>query len=137
MKLKYDTSTIEGKIAVMERFREDPAGLLYRGTLYADWAPYGHSGCPRWDWFACNYNYAAEPTLKPWTFETAPRGDCWLRLKQAEGSIFQNLHRITYIGEKGVHAAHWQFLKPFEKVLNDYEHSLDGGKTWLPCGTEE
>jgi hypothetical protein len=202
MKMKYDTTTIEGKIAVMEHFRKNPEGLM-RSLQGYQWQviPIGHN--PSWNWVTYYYNYPAEPEppketfdgyysatqermagssvymnlngevrivtevvpkgckpmsvwkdltfvggvskyvsdvrceppkLVPWTFETAPRSRCWLKLKG--GRLF-NLHLITYIDLDGIGAARWDNPKTYTELFKEMEHSTDDGRTWLPCGTEE
>lgn len=86
MKMKYDTKTLEGKIAVMERYKEDPEGLY---SSHTGWQKHPITSCPTWDWHHWEYNYPASrkrssaplnalcppaSALVPWTFETCPKG---------------------------------------------------------------
>lgn len=60
--------------------------------------------------------------LRPWTADEVPLG-AWMRHKETHDNRFL----IT-------HTRHW-----YDRVhwLSEYEHSTDGGKTWLPCGVME
>lgn len=62
-----------------------------------------------------------EPKLRPWEPEEVPLG-AWMRHKQS-------LRRYLIISD-GLEEGHADWL-------SNYEHSIDGGKTWLPCGVEE
>lgn len=70
------------------------------------------------------------PTLRPWKPEEVPVG-AQVRTKEGNGiwhkGIIANitLHRILIAPGNN---PSWQHL------LEAWEHSLDHGKTWLPCG---
>lgn len=74
-----------------------------------------------------------EPTLQPFTRDTFPV-DAWLRRKNAT-----EFHRVVFISESDVgiifpgapRCCSWQHL------LEDWEYSVDGCKTWHPCGVRE
>ena len=78
---------------------------------------------PRWGWDDTQYRIKPTATLRPWTADEVPLG-CQLRSKS-----YHPDHRslITTSGHT--------ILR--EGWLNEYEHSTDGGKTWLPCGVME
>lgn len=59
-----------------------------------------------------------EPKLRPWKPDEVPLG-AWMRDKQS-------LRRYLIISD-GLEDGHADWL-------SNYEHSTDGGKTWLPCG---
>ena len=75
-------------------------------------------------WNFKSYNYRIKPTakLRPWTADEVPVG----------GQI------------RSKHSRDYRFLidrtanaEVREDWLKGYEHSTDGGKTWLPCGVVE
>lgn len=76
---------------------------------------------------------AVEPTLRPWKPEEVPVGAVWKNATQrcvilavnAEGRV---LMTDSFKGSVN-------FYNPI--MLQNGQHSLDGGKTWLPCGVEE
>ena len=82
------------------------------------WEP---NEAPCWSWAGCDYRI--KPTLRPWTADEVPLG------AQVRSKSYHPDHRslITTSGNS-IHREGW---------LNGYEHSTDGGKTWLPCGVEE
>jgi hypothetical protein len=78
---------------------------------------------PCWNWNTQEYRIKPTPVLRPWTADEVPLG-CQLRSKS-----YHPDHRslITTSGHT--------ILR--EGWLNEYEHSIDNGKTWLPCGVME
>jgi len=78
---------------------------------------------PSWNWADEDFQIKPTKTLRPWTADEVPLG------AQVRSKSYHPDHRslITTSGNP-MHREGW---------LNGYEHSLDGGKTWLPCGVEE
>jgi hypothetical protein len=78
---------------------------------------------PRWGWDDTQYRIKLTAPLRPWTADEVPLG-CQLRSKS-----YHPDHRslITTSGNSMTR----------EGWLNGYEHSIDGGKNWLPCGVME
>jgi hypothetical protein len=78
---------------------------------------------PRWAWGDTQYRIKPTPVLRPWTADEVPLG-CQLRSKS-----YHPDHRslITTSGHTTLR----------EGWLNEYEHSIDNGKTWLQCGVME
>lgn len=72
-----------------------------------------------------------EPKLRPWRAEEAPIGAV-LKYKKQEARWM-----ITGSGGNGIYMG--GALQPLQPafVLEQCEHSRDGGTTWLPCGVEE
>jgi hypothetical protein len=75
-----------------------------------------------------------EPKLRPWTFHEIPVGQL-LKTPDGQGLIvagrIYNGGTYVYIGRN------WELnVKHLALDLN-YQHSLDQGKTWLPCGVVE
>lgn len=83
-----------------------------------------------------HYRIKPEPKLRPWKYEEVPVG-ALIRNKNWD---FKN--RVMIIGARfdGV-SIPWSEgcdvtrIVPFND-LSDYEHSTNGGKSWLPCGVE-
>ena len=85
---------------------------------------------PTWDWFKCQYRIKPTKTLRPWTADEVPLG-AWLRhSKQGRKAVIIDVTHDQNIGIVG------SYFSP-QFVLENCEHSLDGGKTWKPCGVEE
>lgn len=75
-----------------------------------------------WDWDTFEYRIKPETKLRPWTADEVPLG-AWMRFKH-------NPQDRVLIGWVSVQADR-------DLWLDEREHSIDGGKTWLPCGVEE
>lgn len=83
------------------------------------------------------YRIKPEPKLRPWKPEESPLG-MWLREKRRADSIHYLVLAVNTIN-KGVRIYEDNKTRDIdmEQLLNRYEHSLDNGKTWLPCGVME
>jgi len=77
---------------------------------------------PRWGWDDTEYRIKSTPVLRPWTADEVPLG-AWMRMKSDREYRFLISNTESFSGRE-----HW---------LEDFEHSTDGGKTWLPCGVME
>ena len=77
---------------------------------------------PLWNWEHYDYRIKPTPVLRPWTADEVPLG-AWMRWKS--DNSFRSI--LTTTGDE----------KSRESWLNKYEHSTDGGKTWLTCGVVE
>lgn len=76
--------------------------------------------------------YLPKPDVfKPWTLETAPKGCVLVRIS---GQPHATL--ITHWQRDGVHFG-GSGLTTYGALIGPWEHSLDGGKTWSPCGLKE
>jgi hypothetical protein len=77
---------------------------------------------PSWNW--TNYFYRINPTakLRPWTADEVPLG-AWMRDVSK-----QDYRWLIHTSGNNDTRNEW---------LVGYEHSTDGGKTWLPCGVME
>ena len=109
--------TIEA-IRVMQAYVDGKEVEFKWGSM--DW---NSTDSPEWNWSA--YDYRIKPTakLRPWTADEVPLG------AQVRSKSYHPDHRslITTSGNP-IHREGW---------LSGYEHSTDGGKTWLPCGVVE
>lgn len=77
---------------------------------------------PRWGWDDTEYRIKPTPVLRPWTADEVPLG-AWARFKRA-------LHDRSILAWTSNQADR-------DMWLVEREHSIDGGKTWLPCGVME
>jgi hypothetical protein len=69
--------------------------------------------------------------VEPWTEKTAPLG-AWLRGTPPYGSMV--IASVDPEGISFVNLANGVTHVTFEALLETYEHSVDGGKTWKPAG---
>jgi hypothetical protein len=88
----------------------NPAGNWERATT------------PRWGWDDTQYRIKPTPTLRPWTADEVPLG-AWMRDVSK-----QDYRWLIHTSGNADTRKDW---------LVGYEHSTDGGKTWLPCGVME
>ncbi len=74
-------------------------------------------------------------TLVPWTFSTSPVPPFSIRgihgTEKIGTLIFKNATLAGFCFSEKIIDRTWLFIS------QTYEHSIDGGKTWLPCGTYE
>ena len=70
-----------------------------------------------------------EPKLRPWKRDEVPL-DAWFRVK---GETLK--YRLLQIGES--HVGFMRGTYGVAVLIDGWEHSIDGGKTWLPCGVLE
>jgi hypothetical protein len=76
---------------------------------------------PRWNWDDTKYRIKPTATLRPWTADEVPLG-AWVRMKNL------NMTRSMIVSVAAFNLG---------IAFKEYEHSIDGGKTWLPCGVME
>ena len=74
---------------------------------------------PSWNWMDCTFRIKPTAKLRPWTADEVPLG-AWGRNPQYPKTRW--LIDRTSSEENRID---W---------CKNYEHSTDGGKTWLPCG---
>lgn len=85
---------------------------------------------PTWDWFKYQYRIKPTKTLRPWTKDEVPLG-AWIKSKDANWKAV--IAGFSDDGDIGTIGGDFSCDIAFKHC----EHSLDGGKTWLPCGVEE
>jgi len=77
---------------------------------------------PRWGWDDTQYRIKPTATLRPWTADEVPLG--------AQARIREHPKTRWLIDRTSSEENRNDWCK-------NYEHSTDGGKTWLPCGVVE
>jgi hypothetical protein len=79
---------------------------------------------PYWNWGNDTkmYHIKSIPVLRPWTADEVPLG-MQMRMKSDREYRFLISNTESFSGRE-----HW---------LEDFEHSIDGGKTWKECGVME
>ena len=90
-----------------------------RESLKPDWVDEELS-C--WNFEDFDYRIKPTATLRPWTADEVPLG-AWMRFKKV-------------IDDRSILA--WTSTQRDRDMwLDEREHSIDGGKNWLPCGVVE
>lgn len=88
--------------------------------------------------FTCppsKYRIKPDPKLRPWKPDEVPVGALYRACGQTE--FKQMILGVSPSGIKTTASMEiGQNYKP-DHMLREYEHSLDHGKTWLPCGVVE
>ena len=79
---------------------------------------------PRWGWDDTQYRIKPIATIRPWTADEVPLG-AWLRTTGYNHNNRRTLICATY--DESTRSL-W---------FSESEHSIDNGKTWLPCGVME
>jgi len=77
---------------------------------------------PSWNWTNCFFRIKPTPTLRPWTADEVPLG-AWMR----DVSI-QDYRWLIHTSGNDDTRKLW---------IVGYEHSIDKGVTWRPCGVME
>lgn len=129
-KPRFDTSTTAGKIAVMQE--AERVGYVYiKIDTTNNWE---YRANPLFDDRLKFYNFPLEPkrTLVPWTKDTVPR-EAWLRFKVND--VYSSVCEFPVGGVDTTSLRIYDRVYTYKHALDYIEHSLDGGKTWLPCGT--
>lgn len=127
--------TRDGRVAVVE-FRTECKGSLYPWTGYVEnegvtWTDSGVQVigcCEKFDLISP----WTEPQLRPWRPEEVPVG----ALIRVRNPIASTRHLIVSVDDEGIDAGR-HFHGSHEWAAEHCLHSLDGGKTWLPCGVME
>ena len=78
------------------------------------------------------YRIKPTPKLRPWKPEEVPLG-AWVKWFSDNGAVER--HVITGHGACSVYFG--SSASGFADMLKYHAYSIDGGKTWLPCGVEE
>ena len=136
MKEQPDTSTLQGKIAVMQAYADGK-------RIEWNWKSDRHNNYaittkPLWNWDEVNYrihphdlNPKPEKKWRPWKPEEVPVGAIARPLADTTSCYLIGAVNIGGIGLGFLNAESSEF------VFTNYEHSLDGGKTWNKCGVLE
>ena len=77
---------------------------------------------PLWNWEHYDYRIKPTATLRPWTADEVPLG------MQARNAKYPKTRWLIDRTSSEENRMDW---------CKNYEHSTDGGKTWLPCGVVE
>ena len=110
--------TIES-IRVMQAYVDGKEVEAQRPIAGSFWIPASE---PRWDWFNCTYRIKPTAKLRPWTADEVPLG------MQARNAKYPKTRWLIDRTSSEENRIDW---------CKNYEHSTDGGKTWLPCGVVE
>lgn len=82
-----------------------------------------------------HYRIRPQPKLRPWKPEEVPVG-ALVTYKSYEPSTCRGI--IMHVtGSKVWTTFDTEVDKDLDYMLSEHVHSLDGGKTWKPCGVEE
>lgn len=86
---------------------------------------------------ASDYRIKPEPKLRPWRPEEVPvRALARSKARASEVNAWMIVEVIVGISQTNIYLGHGHCYSP-EELSARYEHSLDHGKTWQPCGVLE
>jgi len=88
-------------------------------SLKPDWCD---TDDPCWDFDNCYYRIKPTAKLRPWTADEVPLG------MQARNREYPKTRWLIDRTSSEENRKDW---------CEKYEYSIDGGKTWLPCGVVE
>lgn len=84
------------------------------------------------------YRIKPEPKLRPWRPEEVPVG-AFFKLKLSSPNCWIRIPLL--VNSEGIWFFHTAETKPlnyvFDEIMREYLYTVDGGKTWLPCGVQE
>lgn len=130
MNTQPDTTTLAGKIAVMQAAAEGKRIEFSHPVHNNEWRIITE---PSWQWGVANYRVHPDDlnpkALRPWRPEEVPLG-AQFRIYGAHG--YRSIALAVRPSEHGVRF--YDVVVTTELLLSDHQHSLDGGRTWLPCG---
>lgn len=86
---------------------------------------------PSWNWEEYDYRVKEEEKWRPWTAEEVPVGAQCRR----KGYEHEGRELIVSTGETGIVMGR-HIVMSFASIFEQGECSLDGGKTWQPCGVK-
>ena len=90
-----------------------------RESLKPDWSD---TDDPCWDFDNCYYRRKPAAKLRPWTADEVPLG------MQARNAKYPKTRWLIDRTSSEENRMDW---------CKNYEHSIDGGVTWKPCGVVE
>ena len=130
MKLKYDTTTVGGKLDVYKEYLLTNKNPVFKCKGQSLWRELGKHASPEWNWSLYDYNYIEPevPEIIPWTYDNCPKAPMVLKWRNAIYSVV-NIDKdgvYVFMGDNRTWLS-WEYLS--EKI----EYSTDG-KLWLPCG---
>lgn len=90
--------------------------------------------CPGEEFNICDYEYRVkpEPSIRPWRPEEVPVGQIVRGKGYPFVSVIVKCEPDGKIELGGIESV----FNP-DNLLKNYEHSIDSGKTWTPCGIQE
>jgi hypothetical protein len=77
---------------------------------------------PSWNWRDCTFRIKPTAKLRPWTADEVPLG------MQARNDKYPKTRWLIDRTSSEENRMDW---------CKNYKYSIDGGKTWLPCGVVE
>lgn len=103
----------------------------WRKNGSSEWCDIGTD--PVWDWLRDEYRRKPEPQLRAWKTEEVPIG-ALIRMKNSQHG--RTVILFAFDGEiwDGTPTGYGREKYNTQRALELYEHSLDFGKTWHPCG---
>jgi hypothetical protein len=122
--IKMTKDQIKHLLPIISAFAEGKQVQLNCGGKWIDFDTLDFSASPH------HYRIKPTPTLRPWRAEEVPVG-ALIRNKQRDSE--QNRYLIIAVNGDYVAAGRGMY-EHLNVLFNNSEHSLDHGKTWLPCG---
>lgn len=106
--------------------------------LHKEWHDFYHTEFPVFSFTDSDYRIKPTPEYRPWRPEEVPVG-AWIRAATdfaRRHGYFSSIIGVSISNIMTVEDSVEDMMMTFEKAFNNYEYSIDKGKTWKPCGVE-
>jgi hypothetical protein len=128
MKFTFDTKNLSTDGPIIDALRNGKTIQYWDGVA---WYDYTESGSIDLSVVRERRIKPSAPQFRPWTAEEVPVG------AQIRNKLATQKERtlILAVDVEGLRGLDWN--ESLAECFHNNEHSLDGGKTWLPCGIQE
>jgi hypothetical protein len=92
---------------------------------------------PTWNWEQKDYRVIPESTIRPWKFDEVPVGSLIRYREEASNDMVSTMIIGVSLRDGNIKIGIWDGDTSTSYLLKFADHSIDGGKTWKPCGVEE
>ena len=92
---------------------------------------------PTWNWEQKDYCVIPESTIRPWKFDEVPVGSLIRYREEASNDMVSTMIIGVSLRDGNIKIGIWDGDTSTSYLLKFADHSIDGGKTWLPCGVME
>lgn len=109
--------------------------ILLPNCEWDQWIPASE---PNWDWQNIDYRITTGPKLRPWDPLEVPVGARYRAIGMVNHCAIITGFTPRVITSSCFDAGNRDNGQiEFSEMLAGYEHSIDNGKTWQPCGVLE
>jgi len=131
--------TLQQKIEIMQAaLRGELVEWICPTDSNDTWTPCYNANQQNWDWSTFDYRIAQPKKQLPLGPEDFPPGTIIRHAKRGSGYIWRSVNGVATDCVIFCATLIDNVLEiRYPTMTNEFERSLDGGKTWLPCYREE